>query len=102
MTYTNYDRGKNFEYRVMRYLRDNGFLVMRQAKSSFPDIYAVRKSTGKKICVECKVRGYLSEDEKVGLTRIWVYYDIHPFVARRDGKKMIFHDFLFNEDVKAV
>jgi Holliday junction resolvase len=102
MSLTNYEIGRNFEYRVIKYLRENGFFVVRSAKSSFPDILAVRKSTGKTICVECKVNGYLNHEEKLGLIRIWVNYDIHPFVARREGRKMKIFDFLFNEDINTI
>lgn len=102
MSLTNYEKGRNFEYRVKKYLIENGFFVVRAAKSSFPDILAVRKSTGKKICVECKVNGYLTEQEKLKLKVLWTKFDIHPFVARREKNKLKFFDFLFNEDVNAV
>ena len=102
MAITNYKRGVHFEYRVIKYLRENGFFVVRQAKSSFPDIIAVRKSTGKKICIECKVNGYLSKEEKEGLIKIWTLFDIHPYMASRVKRKIKFYDFLFNEYVNAI
>jgi len=102
MAYTNYLRGRNFEYRVKKDLKKNGFLVFRQAKSAFPDLIAVRKCTGKKICVECKVNGYITKEEKDNLLKIWVEYDIHPFTARRVKRKIVYHDLVFSEDINAI
>jgi len=101
MALTSYQKGRNFEYRVKKDLEKNSFVV-RQAASAFPDLIAVRECSGKKICVECRVNGRISKTERMELIRLWVKYDIHPFVARREKKKIKYYDVIFSEDVNAI
>jgi len=63
-----YKRGRSFEYRVKQFLIDQGYFVVRSAKSSFPDLVAIRKSNV--IIVECKTNGRLSLAEKIRFMEI--------------------------------
>jgi len=47
-----YEKGKKFEYTIRKHLETKGYFVVRQAKSSFPDLIGL--SEGKAILVECK------------------------------------------------
>jgi Holliday junction resolvase len=99
---TNYEKGRRLEYQVRHLIEKSGDFVVRQAKSSFPDLIAVRKSTGKIICIECKWNKYLTQEEKTELIRLWVKYGIHPFLAYKEKRKLKFKDLLFNEDVNTI
>lgn len=101
MAITSYQKGAHFERRVRKDLESNSFVV-RQAKSAFPDLIVVRKTTGKKICVECRVRGNYSREEELKLIELWVKYDMHPFIARREKNKIRYFDLIFGEDVNAI
>jgi len=57
-----YRRGRRFEYRTRNYLRKLGWFVIRQARSSFPDLIALRD--GSILLVECKVNGYMPSAER--------------------------------------
>jgi hypothetical protein len=54
---TAYRRGRRFEYRVQRFFRRNGWFVVRQPRSAFPDLIAVRR--GVVLLIECRVDGRL-------------------------------------------
>jgi len=96
-----YAKGRRFEYEVRDDLK-SGFFIVRQAKSAFPDLIGIRKLTGKKICIECKVNGRLSKKEKNKLIEIWVRYDIHPFLAYKEKGKIKYFDLLFGEEVNEI
>jgi len=70
-----YAKGRGFEYRVKELFEKNGHLVIRAAASRPIDLVCMKD--GEAILVECKVRGYLSEDER---ERIIEY-------AKRSGAK---------------
>ena len=97
-----YIKGRRLEYQVRDLLRKTGDFVVRQAKSSFPDLIVIRKCTGKKFAVECKWNGYLTQDEKIKLFELWVKYDLHPILAYKKKGKIKFKDILFNEDVNTL
>jgi Holliday junction resolvase len=65
---TAYAKGRSFEYKVKRYLENNGYLVVRSAKSAFPDLTAIRH--GKVFLIECKVNGSLSWSDRIKLVNI--------------------------------
>lgn len=99
---TSYEKGRRLEWEVRDVLEASGDFVVRQAKSSFPDLIVVRKSTGKKICIECKWNKYLTPKEKLKLIELWVKYELHPFLAYKKNRKLKFKDLLFNEDVNTI
>lgn len=63
-----YKRGRAFEYKVKQFLTEQGYFVVRAAKSAFPDLVAIRN--GKVVLVECKLDGRLSIDEKIRFIEI--------------------------------
>jgi len=66
--YNPYARGRRFEYRTRDYLRKLGWFVIRQSKSSFPDLVALRD--GSILLVECKVDGYIPSSERRHIVRL--------------------------------
>lgn len=82
-----YSKGRNFEYAVIKWLEEQRFFVVRQAKSAFPDIIAIPPhyyqlkddtrvlvsmslSTQKPLIIECKTTGRLSSYEIKQLQRM--------------------------------
>jgi Holliday junction resolvase len=57
-----YQRGRRFEYKTQNYLRKEGWYVIRQSRSKFPDLIAFRDGTI--LLVECKVHGYIGPAER--------------------------------------
>jgi len=57
-----YQRGIRFEYKTRNYLRKEGWYVIRQPRSMFPDLIAFRDGT--MLLVECKVHGYIAPAER--------------------------------------
>jgi len=66
--YNPYARGRRFEYRTRDYFRKLGWFVIRQSKSSFPDLVALRD--GSILLVECKVDGYIPSSERRHIVRL--------------------------------
>jgi len=66
--YSPYARGRRFEYRTRDYLRKLGWFVVRQPRSAFPDLVAIRD--GSIILVECKVDGYMPSTERRYMVRL--------------------------------
>jgi len=66
--YNPYARGRRFEYRTRDYLRKLGWFVIRQPRSSFPDLVALRD--GSILLVECKVDGYIPSTERRHIVRL--------------------------------
>lgn len=88
---TPYQRGYHFERRVKKHYEDQGFYVIRQGKSAFPDLIVMEKESTfghrKVIMVECKIGKYLSADEWKGAKELNKLG--FPFaVAWRDGRKL--------------
>jgi Holliday junction resolvase len=83
-----YRRGRCFEYRVQRFFRRNGWFVVRQPRSAFPDLIAVR--SGVVLLIECRMDGSLSRKERrkiVSLARHDVGGD--AILACRDGTSLV-------------
>jgi Holliday junction resolvase len=81
-----YQRGIRFEYKTRNCLRKEGWYVIRQPRSMFPDLIAFRNGTI--IVVECKLRGYISIKERRQMCRL-ARIEIHakPILAfERDSK----------------
>jgi len=87
-----YVKGRNFEYRVRDQLRKDGFVVLRQAKSSFPDLYAIRFGNDLRHdirIVECRVDGYLSPRERYEMLHMAARIGATPMVALRKGRRLV-------------
>lgn len=86
MVNRSYRKGYNFERRVKQFLEREGYLVMRNAKSRFPDGLAVRK--GDIFLYECKVNKYLSKEEKKKAKELKKLTGLRFVVFYREGKKI--------------
>ena len=84
-----YRRGYNFERRVLKFLESNGYFVVRQAKSSFPDLIAINY-LGTPIFIECKVNGKLSYKEQKRAEEIVKKYKVPFFIAHRYKRRIVF------------
>lgn len=60
--YNPYARGRRFEYRTRDYLKRLGWFVVRQPRSSFPDLIALK--AGAILLVECKLDGHVPSTER--------------------------------------
>ena len=58
---SSYRKGYRFEKRVQKFFEDLGFFVVRQGKSKFPDLIALKDSLI--LLIECKVRKKISKKE---------------------------------------
>jgi len=98
MAYTNYQKGRNFEYRVKKYLEEKGFFVVRSAGShgifdliavetyGEPDDYSEHLVYG----IQCRVDGKTKKEEVEKMKEIYWKYGIIPIIAYREGKKLVF------------
>ncbi|MHA1408865.1 MAG: hypothetical protein ACTSQY_00855 [Candidatus Odinarchaeia archaeon] len=92
-----YIKGRRFEGRVKKFLEEKGWFVVRQYKSRFPDLIAVRQfkdSTDMSlhtvaIVVECKWNKHLSKEEQEKLLELEYEFGFIPFRAylRKEGRK---------------
>jgi Holliday junction resolvase len=91
-----YTRGRAFEYRVRKQLVAEGWWVVRQARSSFPDLVAIKNdgSGPRVILVECKVDGRLSPEERDEAARIMVATGAPLIVAYRRWRRVMFKSLL--------
>jgi Holliday junction resolvase len=88
MSSSPYLKGIRFEYRVQRWFRRHGWFVVREPRSAFPDLIALRK--GKLVLVECRVGGSLSRKERrklVSLARQELGGE--ALLAHRDGTNLV-------------
>jgi Holliday junction resolvase len=86
-----YRRGRRFEYRTRDYLRKQGWYVVRQPRSMFPDLLAFRE--GAILLVECKLRGYMPPAERRSIVRLARNHiqGSKPILAfRKDGRLLLF------------
>lgn len=87
-----YAKGRRFEYRVKEFLEKKGYIVLRQAKSSFPDLFAIKlKRNGNydiKL-IECRIDGYVKADEKIRLNNLARRIKAKPFIAKKSGRKLV-------------
>ena len=92
-------KGDAFERQVKKALQEEGYHVIRQAGSKFPDLIAVRKInenptdafntdgnvvelSNHVLFIECKMRGYVTRDERKALENLEVYGT--PLIASRE------------------
>jgi len=86
-----YKKGYRFERRVIEKLESEGYWVVRQAKSSFPDLVAFKG--GETLLVECKVdRGYFTKREREELVELARRIGAKPILAYRNGRKIEFEE----------
>jgi len=65
--------------------------VVRQARSSFPDLVALKRRE-KPILVECKVNGSMSREERERILELAKAVGGRAFLARRVGRNIVFED----------
>jgi Holliday junction resolvase len=81
-----YSKGRLFEYRVRDHFTQQGYFVVRAAKSAFPDLIALRR--GEILLIECRVRGNLTKAEKERLIAYAKKTGGRPILAYREGRKL--------------
>jgi Holliday junction resolvase len=84
-----YQIGYRFECRVREYFRKQGYVIIRQHFSAFPDLIAMSPNFPA-FFVECKVRKYLNREEKEK-AREFVRQGYHFVVAYRKNRKLLFY-----------
>jgi len=88
---TNYSRGRQFEYRVKRYLLEHGWLVFRSAGSrSVADLIALR--AGEVWLIQCKANGYLTPVQQAGLAAVAKELGALPVIAYRRGRRLVLEE----------
>jgi len=83
-------KGIEFERRVLKTLREQGYYAVRSAGSfgTF-DIIAVKQS--EVLGVQCKMDGYLPPEEREEMVSVGEDYGIKPYLAyrRKEGRKFV-------------
>lgn len=75
-----YKKGYRFEQTVKNKLLKDGWFVIRQGKSAFPDLIAIKSM--QVVAIECKYRKkYLSKREKEEMIKIFEMFNIMPVLA---------------------
>ena len=84
-----YRRGRMFEYRTRDYLRGFGWFVIRQPRSAFPDLVALKNGTI--LLIECKLHGYLPSAERRHIVRLARnHIQGRPLLAfRKEGRLLL-------------
>ena len=86
MANKSYIKGYNFERRVRQFLEREGYFVMRNPKSRFPDGLAVNRKDI--FLYECKVNKYLSKEEKKKAEELKRLTGLKFVVFYREGRKI--------------
>lgn len=82
---SNYSRGRDFEWRVRDYLRDNGYEVTRAAGSKTKlDLIAMKP--GQLLFVQCKRTSLPGPAERVEIVRLAQMVGAVPLVATRGAR----------------
>lgn len=84
-------KGDNFERRVKKHLQDLGFFCVRQPRSAFPDLIALKYYMDYIVVyfIECKMNKYTSKEEKLELMRLSAKFGTIPLIAYRDKQDWI-------------
>jgi len=82
---SNYNKGRKFEYRVKRKLEGMGYFVIRQPKSAFPDLIAIKRN--EVLAVECKYNNRLSSYELFKLLELKRAYGMTPVLAHKNKRE---------------
>ena len=85
---TNYDKGANFERRVMKHLRSQGFRVHRTAGSHTP-IDVMAGIDGKCYGIQCQIEKYFIPAKVEALMDEAQEYGAVPMLCWRDAKNKI-------------
>jgi len=94
-------KGDNFERLVKKLLISKGFFCVRQPRSAFPDLIAVRKivQSPELFFIECKMAKYLSKDERSDLKDLADKFAGRALVAYRGPDKEIYFCDLNNKNI---
>lgn len=92
-------KGYGFEIRTKHYLEKKGFYVVRQPRSRFPDLIALKKGelathienfnfvyTSVIYFIECKTNKYITSKERADLHFLQIKYGIKPLIAYKSDK----------------
>lgn len=83
-----YARGIRFEYKTRDYLRKLGWFVVRQPRSSFPDLIALK--AGSILLVECKLNGRMPSTQRRHMARLArTKVEGTPILAFRRGRELL-------------
>jgi Holliday junction resolvase len=63
-----YAKGRRLEYKIRDKYRQQGYFVIRQAKSTFPDLICI--GYNEIVFIECKFNGYISLQEQMKIEEI--------------------------------
>jgi len=85
-------KGDNFERRVKKHLQELGFFCVRQPRSAFPDLIAIRDYMDftEVYFIECKMNKYISKEERTELNRLSKKFMIIPLIAYSDEREIRF------------
>lgn len=87
MTMTNYEKGRRFEYRVRDLFKEQGFVVIRSAKSKPVDLVCLKNGTS--VLVECKTRkSSLGKNGREELLHMAKASRAIPVLAYREKRKV--------------
>ena len=85
---TAYSSGRRFEWEVKKYFEDNGFFVVRNPVSRFPDLVCVKR--GIVLAVECKYgSSKLSNRERVNLLKLNKCFGMTPVLATKKRRGVL-------------
>lgn len=88
---SNYNRGRNFEYRVMRDMESHGYYPVRSAGSKSPaDIYAFAHD-GELVFIQCKLHGSIGVDEWNTFLGFCEHFGAVPIVAEKLIRGIAYH-----------
>ena len=85
-------KGDNFERRVKKHLQELGFFCVRQPRSAFPDLIALRYYMDyiQVYFIECKMNKYTSKEEKLELMRLSAKFGTIPLIAYSENREIKF------------
>lgn len=87
---TNYERGRSFEYSVMKKLEKAGYVTVRAAGSKGPaDIVAASRCV--LLFVQCKISGVLPPEEWNTFMDFCTEAGAYPVMAMKNGRKIEFY-----------
>jgi len=99
----NYNSGRNFEYRVKKYLESKGYLVFRSAGShSIADLIAFPKSSWQfsTLLIQCKHHGKISKVELKKGSNAEQKHDFIFVVAEMKKRKLVFSKIVYFNKTK--
>lgn len=86
-------KGARFEREVKKIFENDGWFVVRQASSAFPDLLAEKKH--RKIAIECKTnKNDLKKQELEQLYSLYKNYRRYPYLAYKEKGKIKLKDLI--------